>query len=153
MRACESSSGSTRLDNLRALLSRDRHWHINGVFTPIRIAALFGAAAVALGAFGSHGLKTLLEANQTVEVWKTASLYHLLHSVVLLVLATLPSLRRRAFQCFGTGILIFSGSLYGLAVSQIKILGAITPIGGLFLIAGWLLLGGSGSASGGARKD
>ena len=47
---------------------------MRGVFTPIRIAALFGTSAVALGAFGSHGLKALLEANQTVEVWKTASL-------------------------------------------------------------------------------
>jgi uncharacterized membrane protein YgdD (TMEM256/DUF423 family) len=106
------------------------------MFHPIRIAALFGASAVALGAFGAHGLKALLAANQTLEVWHTASLYHLLHAVVLLWAAG----RSLAFRLFACGILVFSGSLYLLAVTGLKWLGAVTPLGGLLLIAGWLAL-------------
>jgi uncharacterized membrane protein YgdD (TMEM256/DUF423 family) len=103
---------------------------------PIRIAALFGASGVILGAFGAHGLKTVLAANQSLEIWHTASLYHLLHAVVLLWVNT----RRLAFRLFAVGILVFSGSLYTLAVSGLKWLGAVTPVGGLLLIAGWLAL-------------
>ena len=106
------------------------------MFNPIRIAALFGASGVVLGAFGAHGLKAVLAANQTLEVWHTASLYHLLHAVVLLWAAT----RGLAFRLFACGILVFSGSLYLLAVTGVKWLGAITPLGGLLLIAGWLAL-------------
>jgi uncharacterized membrane protein YgdD (TMEM256/DUF423 family) len=106
------------------------------MFNPIRIAALFGASGVALGAFGAHGLKAVLAANQTLDVWHTASLYHLLHAVVLLW----ATARHLAFRLFACGILIFSGSLYLLAVSGLKWLGAITPLGGLLLIAGWLSL-------------
>jgi uncharacterized membrane protein YgdD (TMEM256/DUF423 family) len=103
---------------------------------PIRIAALFGASGVVLGAFGAHGLKAVLAANQAMEVWHTASFYHLLHAVVLLW----AHARRLAFRLFALGILVFSGSLYVLAVSGLKWLGAITPLGGLLLIAGWLAL-------------
>lgn len=103
---------------------------------PIRIAALFGASGVVLGAFGAHGLKAVLAANQAMEVWHTASFYHLLHAVVLLWANT----RRLAFRLFALGILVFSGSLYVLAVSGLKWLGATTPLGGLLLIAGWLAL-------------
>jgi len=110
------------------------------VITPIRIAALFGACGVALGAFGSHGLRPLLEANQTMEVWRTASVYHLMHAMVLLALAGFVERRRLSIGLFASGILIFSGSLYVLAVSQLKWLGAITPLGGLLLIAGWVSL-------------
>lgn len=103
---------------------------------PIRIAALFGASGVVLGAFGAHGLKTVLAAHQSLEVWHTASFYHLLHAVVLLWANT----RRLAFRLFASGIVVFSGSLYLLAVSGLKWLGAVTPLGGLLLIAGWLSL-------------
>ena len=106
------------------------------MFNPIRIAALFGASGVVLGAFGAHGLKAVLAANQTLEIWHTASLYHLLHAVVLLWAAA----RSLAFRLFACGILVFSGSLYLLAVTGRKWLGAITPLGGLLLIAGWLAL-------------
>jgi uncharacterized membrane protein YgdD (TMEM256/DUF423 family) len=106
------------------------------MFNPIRLAALFGASGVVLGAFGAHGLKALLAANQTQEVWHTASLYHLLHAVVLLWAAA----RQLAFRLFACGILVFSGSLYLLAVTGLKWLGAVTPLGGLLLIAGWLSL-------------
>jgi uncharacterized membrane protein YgdD (TMEM256/DUF423 family) len=110
------------------------------VSTPIRIAAAFGASGVILGAFGAHGLKSILAANESVEVWRTASLYHLLHAVALLWTADHHDSRRWSFRFFAFGILIFSGSLYALAVTNIKILGAITPIGGLVLILGWCLM-------------
>ncbi len=106
----------------------------------IRIAALFGASGVVLGAFGAHGLKAVLSANESIEIWRTASLYHLLHAVALLWVSGLATPPRWAFRLFATGILIFSGSLYVLAVTNIKWLGAITPFGGLALIAGWLAL-------------
>jgi uncharacterized membrane protein YgdD (TMEM256/DUF423 family) len=106
----------------------------------LRLAALTGLLAVALGAFGAHGLKATLEQHGTLAIWQTSALYHLVHAVVLLVLALRPTVARWSFVLFGTGILIFSGSLYVLAVTNIKVLGAITPIGGLCLLAGWLAL-------------
>jgi uncharacterized membrane protein YgdD (TMEM256/DUF423 family) len=105
--------------------------------TALRIAAVFGFLAVALGAFGAHGLKETLEKNGTVAIWQTAALYHLLHSVVLLVLAQRAVVPRVAFPFFCAGMLIFSGSLYVLAVTGVKWLGAITPFGGGFLLVGW----------------
>ncbi|MDD5262593.1 MAG: DUF423 domain-containing protein [Methylacidiphilales bacterium] len=105
----------------------------------IRIAALFGFLAVALGAFGAHGLQRVLEQHQSVEIWKTAVLYHLAHSVVLLVLSCWNA-GRRPFYFFAGGIVLFSGSLYALALTGIKWLGAITPLGGLLLLVGWAYL-------------
>ncbi len=107
------------------------------MFTPIRIAAIFGLSGVALGAFGAHWLAPVLAANQTLEVWRTASLYHLLHAVALLCLAGKPKAHRRAFRWIALGIVVFSGSLYLLALSNLKPLGAITPLGGLMLLLGW----------------
>jgi uncharacterized membrane protein YgdD (TMEM256/DUF423 family) len=106
----------------------------------LRIAGIAGFLAVALGAFGAHALKPTLEANGNLSIWQTAASYHLAHSVVLLVLATRATLARWAFGLFGIGIIIFSGSLYLLAVTNIKWIGAITPFGGLCLLAGWLVL-------------
>ena len=105
-----------------------------------RLAALAGFLAVGLGAFGAHGLKTTLEANGNVQIWQTAALYHLVHAVVLLVVASRSTLSRLPFALFGIGIVLFSGSLYLLAVTNVKWLGAITPFGGLCLLAGWLAL-------------
>lgn len=108
----------------------------------IKLAALLGFFAVALGAFGAHGLEGALKANDTVEIWKTASHYHLVHAVVLLVLGLFSSQdapARYAWWSFMAGVGIFSGSLYLLAVTGQKWLGAITPIGGLLLLVGWLL--------------
>jgi uncharacterized membrane protein YgdD (TMEM256/DUF423 family) len=101
---------------------------------PIRIAALLGASGVALGAFGAHGLQAVLTANGTGELWKTASFYHLIHAVVLLWAAG----HKISYRLFAMGILIFSGSLYLLAVTNLKWLGAVTPVGGLLLIAAWV---------------
>lgn len=106
----------------------------------LRIAAVFGFLAVAFGAFGAHGLKVTFDAYGTGEIWKTASLYHALHAVVLLVLAQRASVPRVAVLLFAAGIVVFSGSLYLLAVTNVKWLGAITPFGGLSLLAGWLSL-------------
>src|SRR5258708_11560060 len=106
----------------------------------LRIAALTGFLAVALGAFGAHGLKAILEANGQVQTWQTAAHYHLVHAVVLLVLALRSTVARGPFLFFGAGIVIFSGSLYLLAMTNERWLGAITPIGGLCLLLGWLAL-------------
>jgi len=105
-----------------------------------RSAAVFCFSGVALGAFGAHALKDTLQANATTEVWKTAVLYHFVHALALLVLALLPGPSRVAGGLFATGIVIFSGSLYLLAVTNIKWLGAITPLGGLCFLAGWAWL-------------
>jgi uncharacterized membrane protein YgdD (TMEM256/DUF423 family) len=109
----------------------------------ISIAAICGAFAVVAGAFGAHGLKTRLAAEQ-LSSWSTASQYHLLHSVVLLVLAlfSLQSGREIRIQgsLFLAGTLLFSGSIYLLLLTDQKWLGPVTPVGGLLLIAGWLSL-------------
>ena len=106
----------------------------------LRIAAIFGFLAVALGAFGAHGLKATLDLNGTLAIWQTAALYHLVHAVVLLVLAQRDTPPRVSVLLFAAGIVVFSGSLYLLAVTNVKWLGAITPLGGLSLLAGWLSL-------------
>jgi uncharacterized membrane protein YgdD (TMEM256/DUF423 family) len=106
----------------------------------LRLAALAGFLAVALGAFGAHGLKTALAQNGTLPVWQTAALYHLVHAAVLLALALREPVARLPFTLFATGIVIFSGSLYVLALTNLKWLGAITPLGGICLLGGWLAL-------------
>ncbi|NJK90681.1 MAG: DUF423 domain-containing protein [Blastochloris sp.] len=106
----------------------------------LRIAAATGFLAVALGAFGAHGLQGRLLELGTSEVWKTASFYHLCHAVVLLILALALPQARWVFRLMTLGLLIFSGSLYVLSLSGIKVLGAITPIGGVLLLVAWALL-------------
>ena len=101
-------------------------------------AAILGATGVALGAFGAHALKAMLEANDRIDTWETAVFYHLVHSLALLILSTQPSMRRSTFYCFVGGVAVFSGSLYLLCLSGLNWLGAITPIGGICLVAGWL---------------
>ena len=106
----------------------------------IRLAAVAGALAVMLGAFGAHGLKELLAQNGTAAVWDKALFYHFIHTVMLFVLAQRQPLKAGPWWCFFSGIVIFSGSLYLLAVTNLHWLGAITPIGGVGLIAGWVWL-------------
>jgi uncharacterized membrane protein YgdD (TMEM256/DUF423 family) len=110
------------------------------------IAAVLLALAVIFGAFGAHGLKDRLDA-YSMSVWEKAVFYHLIHALGILIVAIIPStplLPRESTEwvCWllFIGILIFSGSLYVLAVSGVRTLGAITPIGGVSFIAGWLLL-------------
>jgi uncharacterized membrane protein YgdD (TMEM256/DUF423 family) len=93
-----------------------------------------------LGAFGAHGLRNLLERNGTAATWETAVLYHLVHAAVLLALALSGKANKSAFLCILIGVVIFSGSLYILSLTNIRWLGAITPIGGVSLLAGWIML-------------
>jgi uncharacterized membrane protein YgdD (TMEM256/DUF423 family) len=104
-------------------------------------AAATGLLAIALGAFGAHALRGVLEFHQTREVWNTAVLYHLVHAPVLLWAATAEPFMQGAIICWTAGIVLFSGSLYALALTKISALGAITPIGGLLLMAGWAIVG------------
>ena len=108
--------------------------------------SLLGGIGVAAGAFGAHGLKAHFEANGQAANWETAVRYGLFHAVVLLVVAVASALpatavcRRRLWvsgACFLSGTLIFSGLLAVLAFTGLKILGAVVPIGGVLLIAGW----------------
>lgn len=111
---------------------------------PLRIAAIIGFLGVALGAFGAHGLEKMQIAPDQLALrikwWDTASRYHLIHAAVLVVLAFQAPLRFLAWRLFIGGIAIFSGTLYIMGITGIKWLGAITPIGGLFLLGGWLAL-------------
>lgn len=107
----------------------------------LRTLALLGASAVALGAFGAHALNETLLQSGRLETWKTASLYHLAHTLFLLLAAMLLPHRNLTFRLGLAGTLIFSGSLYLLCITNISLLGAITPIGGLLLIAAWISLG------------
>jgi len=104
-------------------------------------AAATGLLAIALGAFGAHALRGMLEPNQTREVWNTAVLYHLVHAPALLWAATAEPFLQGAILCWTAGIILFSGSLYALALTKISVLGAITPVGGLLLMAGWAIVG------------
>ena len=108
--------------------------------TAIRISAGLGFLAVALGAFGAHGLKYVLEQNHSAEIWEKAVFYHFIHAMMLFVLASRPRFALGPWCAFLAGIILFSGSLYLLAVTGQKWLGAITPLGGLSFLAGWLWL-------------
>ncbi|UJP63669.1 DUF423 domain-containing protein [Mongoliitalea daihaiensis] len=112
----------------------------------ITVASLMLALAVGIGAFGAHGLQPILEANGRLETFETAVKYHFYHALGILVLAiwnTLqPTLKniKLSYWLLVIGILIFSGSLYVLSITGITWLGAITPLGGVAFIAGWLNL-------------
>jgi uncharacterized membrane protein YgdD (TMEM256/DUF423 family) len=105
-----------------------------------RLAAVLGALAVALGAFGAHGLKEILTRNGTAAIWEKAVFYHFIHTVMLAVLAQRPALQKGPWFSFLIGILIFSGSLSILALTNVRMLGAITPFGGVSFLIGWIWL-------------
>ena len=105
----------------------------------VRLAGLFGLTGVALGAFGAHALKARLTP-EALEIYRTGVLYHLVHAAVLLGVAGVQDrLRspRLTATLFAMGIVIFSGSLYILALSGVRVWGAVTPLGGVALLAGW----------------
>lgn len=107
-------------------------------------AAIAGFLGVALGAFGAHGLKAALEAGGSTETWKTAVLYQLVHAVALLALTgwrdASGATSGRIAGLWVAGIVLFSGSLYWLALGGPRFLGPVTPLGGVAFLAGWLLL-------------
>lgn len=112
--------------------------------TFIFVGALMGFLGVGLGAFGAHGLKTRVSPDM-LAVFETGVRYQMYHALALLVVGLLMSrMEGRAMLVAGwsfiAGILIFSGSLYALALTGVTILGAITPIGGLAFLAGWIAL-------------
>lgn len=106
----------------------------------LRIAAALCFLAVALGAFGAHWMKPTLELNNLVDVWNKAVLYHFIHAIALFALALFGSTNRGAWWLLFAGIIIFSGSLYAMGFTNVRSLGAITPIGGLCFLAGWAWL-------------
>lgn len=108
--------------------------------TLFRIAAALCFLAVGLGAFGAHALKATLQESGMLEVWNKAVLYHFLHAVALVALALHGAGNRAAYFLIVAGILFFSGSLYAMALTNGRWLGAITPIGGLCFLAGWAWL-------------
>jgi uncharacterized membrane protein YgdD (TMEM256/DUF423 family) len=108
--------------------------------TLFRIAAALCLLAVGLGAFGAHALKATLQDHGMTDVWNKAVLYHFLHALALVVFALHGTGNRVAYILLAVGILFFSGSLYVLALSNIRWLGAITPFGGLCFLAGWAWL-------------
>jgi uncharacterized membrane protein YgdD (TMEM256/DUF423 family) len=108
--------------------------------TLLRIAVALCFIAVALGAFGAHALKATLQSSGMLDAWNKAVLYHFLHSVALLALALHGAGNRAAYFLLVAGILLFSGSLYAMALTNIRWLGAITPIGGVCFLAGWAWL-------------
>ena len=109
--------------------------------------ALQAFLAVLAGAFGAHGLQHVLD-EYGLKVWQTGVTYHLAHALALVLLGTLEkqygTKLRLPHYCFGFGILLFSGSLYALALSGVKFLGAITPLGGVLFLVGWLGLAWAG---------
>ncbi len=111
----------------------------------LRIGAVLGALAVVVGAFGAHGLESILS-DEMAGVFETGVQYHFYHALAILAVAAGSSALWGSRFClwacraWALGILIFSGSLYALVMTNIGWLGAITPIGGVAMIAGWVLL-------------
>jgi uncharacterized membrane protein YgdD (TMEM256/DUF423 family) len=113
----------------------------------LQLAALLGGLTVAIGAFGAHGLRPMLEASGRFDTFETAVRYQFYHTLALLAVGVLAVARPELRGPLGTtawlwlgGIVLFSGSLYVLCFTGITKLGAVAPLGGLLLIAGWVRL-------------
>jgi len=111
----------------------------------ILIGAILGGLAVAMGAFGAHALKGKLD-NYGESIYSKAVLYHMFHCVGILVVGILATLKPESKVyisglLFLTGIILFSGSLYTMAITGYRGLGIITPFGGVAFIAGWINMG------------
>src|SRR3979411_1298727 len=94
-----------------------------------RIAAALCFLAVALGAFGAHALRSTIESHGMLEVWNKAVFYHFIHSLALLALSRFETVNYKACMLLLIGIILFSGSLYLMALTNIRGLGAVTPLG------------------------
>ncbi len=113
--------------------------------TILLIASALGAVAVMLGAFGAHSFKSILEANGTLETFNTAVKYHFFHTLAMILVALLmdkyaSKLLEYSAISMLAGIVLFSGSLYILALSGVTKWGVVAPFGGLAFIIGWVLL-------------
>jgi uncharacterized membrane protein YgdD (TMEM256/DUF423 family) len=111
----------------------------------ILIGSFLGLCAVALGAFGAHAFKELLVQNNRVDTYELAVRYHFFHALALLLIALLmdkvePKMAIRSAICMLIGTLLFSGSLYIMALVNTTSVALITPVGGVFLLIGWGLL-------------
>ena len=110
---------------------------------PLFMAGFFGATGVAAGAFGAHALGASVTPER-LAVWETAAQYHLIHAVVLLVLATRTTgagaLERLVVAGFTLGVLLFSFSLYALVLTDVSRFAMVTPVGGLLLMLSWLAI-------------
>lgn len=109
-----------------------------------RWGAALGALAVAMGAFGAHGLEGRVSPDMQAN-WETAAHYHMVHALALVATAFAADrwpgrLTRPAGWLFLVGILLFSGSLYTMVLTDVRLLGAVTPFGGVSFIAGWVCL-------------
>lgn len=127
-------------------LGGNQHW--------IFLGAVFAALAVGLGAFGAHGLDGVLSERHSgdadllakrLDNWKTAALYQMHHSIGLILVGLVSWARpgkclKIAGWCFIVGIVLFSGLLFVLVLTEIRVLGAIVPIGGVAYIVGWIAL-------------
>lgn len=120
----------------------------------LMVGALLAAVGVGLGAFGAHGLRQRL--GEALATWETAVFYHLIHALAVVLVAVLirsgvdlPGLRPIGWL-FAAGILLFSGSLYLLALGGPRLLGPITPLGGMAFIAAWLWLAFAAARHGGS---
>lgn len=121
--------------------------------TYLIIGSILSMIGVGIGAFGAHLLEPII-GTALMQTFKTGVEYHFVHTLAILIVAVLAgvigesSLLRWAGRLFTAGVIIFSGSLYVLSITGIKVLGAITPIGGVFFIAGWLMLAIAGAKYG-----
>jgi uncharacterized membrane protein YgdD (TMEM256/DUF423 family) len=104
-----------------------------------RLGAVLALLGVCLGAFAAHGLKPTLLENGTWDVWQTAVLYQFIHALAMLALGQGTSLRTGPLVCWGIGVVMFSGSLYILAICPTwRWIGPVTPLGGAAFIVGWI---------------
>ena len=116
------------------------------------LAGVLGFTAVAAGAFGAHAVRSRLTPAM-MEIYRTGALYHLVHAVAALAVAAAGDRLRRGrtiLILLTAGIVVFAGSLYALALTGVSALGAVTPLGGLLLLAAWALVAFDGLA---ARND
>lgn len=107
------------------------------------LGSILAFCAVLFGAFGAHALKETLSAHDSIQTWETAVRYQMWHALALILLSVIRlkhPIPKMTGPCFVVGTLLFSGSLYGLALDGPKWLGPVTPLGGLCLMIGWWLL-------------